>query len=195
MSIKKLDGFLTKSPEWFKSKFPNQANHQGIAALIEEFEEYDISDICNAKKILILDQITDIHNLGAIVRSAAVFGFYYIIIMDKNSVDINSTVYKIASGGMEFVKIIKVTNISNAIKILKKNGFWVIGLDEHGNASLKEYETKNSYKIALVIGAEGNGIRRLVKENCDELLYIKPFGKFSTLNASNACSIAMYHFC
>lgn len=194
VSVKHEPGFSVRDKDWFNKKFGTSANHQFIAAQITEDENLSADIAFNSSRVLILDQITDPHNLGAIIRSAAVFGFYYVIVSKKNSADISATVYKTASGAMEYVDIIQVTNISRTISELKENGFWVIGLDERGSASIDAYDTKNANKIALVIGAEGSGIRRLVKENCDELLYIKSNGKFSTLNASNACCVAMYRF-
>lgn len=192
VSIKPIPGFKQKDKSWFDKKFGNESNHQGIAALISEEDLCTIEDAYASSRILILDQITDPHNLGAIIRSAAVFGFKNIIIMNRNSADINAVVYKTASGGMEYVNIIKVNNLSRSIIDLKEHNFWILGLDEKGSRELKDYSFSESTKIALVIGSEGFGIRRLVKDLCDEILYIKPCNTFSTLNASNASCIAMY---
>lgn len=194
VSFYDLPGFEKRPKEWFVKKFKDNANHQYTAALIEEFEPMEIEEAFRLPRVLILDQITDPHNLGAIIRSAAVFGFMGVIIMGRHSASITPVVYKTASGAMEHVKVITVTNISNAIKELKEAGFWVIGLDEKGTCALQDYKNLGPRPIALVIGAEGAGIRPLVKSSCDELLYIKSYGDFSTLNASNAACAAMYHF-
>lgn len=185
-------GFKKQGREWFDKKFGTSANHQGFAALIDEAHTLSVEEAAIENRVLVLDQITDPHNFGAIIRSAAVLGFRHIIIMTKNAATLTPTVYKTASGGMEHVGIIQATNLSKALTSLKKLGFWIIGLDERGRTILHEYKPSPSEKIALVVGAEGTGIRRLIKENCDILLRIDANPAFSTLNASNACAIAMY---
>ncbi len=137
----------------------------------------------------VLDQITDPQNLGAIIRSAAAFGVDALILPKHQSVPITSTVAKAASGALEFVPVCYVNNLTTALETLKKNDYWIYGLDESGdtidNTDLPE-------KVAVIIGAEGAGMRRLTKENCDYHVRIATSSKFTTLNASNAAAIALH---
>lgn len=172
-------------------------NHQGIIAKIEPFKYFSIEDILNeAKKrnekpfIIILDGLMDPHNLGAILRTADACGVHGIIIPKNRSVSLNSTVAKLSTGAINYVKVAKVTNLSNTIKELKKNNIWVIGTDIDTNLDYRKMSANDA--IAIVIGNEGKGISRLVKENCDLLIKLPMKGRIGSLNASVATSIIMY---
>lgn len=183
-----------------KAKLESMANgnaHQGVAALVTGYEYSTIDKILNKAKsrnedpfIIVLDGIEDTHNLGAIVRTAECAGVHGIIIPKRRAAMVNQTVYKSSAGAVEHMLIANVNNISNAIDELKKNGLWIYGADIDG----KEYyfNTKFSGPIGLVIGNEGKGLSRLVKEKCDVLIKIPMLGKISSLNASAAASILIY---
>lgn len=167
--------------------------HQGVIAEVVDYKTYSLSEVMNNKKdsvIVILDELSDPHNLGAILRSSDIFKVDAIIYKKNNSVSLSPLVAKISTGAINYVKCVEVTNLTRTINELKENGYWVIGLD----GSAKE-EVKNIYrdrKLVIVVGSEGFGISRLVKENCDVLLKIPQFGHVNCLNASVACSIVLY---
>ena len=172
--------------------------HQGIIAFTSMHKYYTIDEILDDAKekgespfILIADEITDPHNLGSILRTADCSGAHGVIIPKRRAVGLNATVSKTSAGAIEYVKVCKVSNISNAIKELKDKGVWIIGADMGGNRN--HYEEDFKIPIALVIGSEGSGIPRLVKENCDLLVKIPMKGKISSLNASVAASVLMYN--
>lgn len=171
--------------------------HQGVAALVTGYEYSNVDDIIEKAKtqdeapfIVVLDGIEDTHNLGAIIRSAECAGVHGIIIPKRRSAMVNQTVYKASAGAVEHMLIANVTNISSAIDELKEKGLWIYGADMDG----PDYHFRTSLKgaIALVIGNEGKGISRLVKEKCDVLVKIPMLGKISSLNASAAASILIY---
>lgn len=171
--------------------------HQGVVALISGFEYSTIDEIMDLAKsknqdpfLVILDGIEDPHNLGAIIRTAECAGAHGVIIPKRRAASVNQTVYKTSAGAVEHMKVSQVTNISNTIEALKERGLWVYGADAAG----EEVYYKNSLlgPIALVIGSEGKGISRLVKEKCDVLVKIPMLGKISSLNASVATSILIY---
>lgn len=165
-------------------------NHQGIAIKIKDFSYKKLKDFKDSKRLLILDQIEDPHNFGAIIRSAEAFGFDGIIIGERRSAKVNPTVYKTSVGAINNISIAIAKNLNMAIKELKENGFWIYGLaGEEDNILAK---TDLSGKIALVVGNEGKGLSRLVRENCDMLIKIPMIGKINSLNASVATAIAMY---
>lgn len=165
--------------------------HQGIVLEVEDVKTYDLEETLSKINkeyplIVILDHIEDPHNFGAIIRSCEAFGVDAIIIPNDRSVDITSTVVKVSVGTIEKMKIVKVVNINNAIKVLKECGYWIVGTDMEGIPYTDiDYKTK----IAIVIGNEGKGISRLVSENCDFLAKIPMKGTVNSLNASVACGI------
>ncbi|MDR0572001.1 MAG: 23S rRNA (guanosine(2251)-2'-O)-methyltransferase RlmB [Rickettsiales bacterium] len=143
----------------------------------------------NLPKLLILDEITDPHNIGAIMRTAIGFDVNYIIVTSRNSAKDSPVIAKTSAGYSEMVKLMEVTNLNRALEELKSVGYFVIGLDSSTNDNIKNLkDTKN---ICLVLGNEGNGIRRLVKENCD-FLYKIDTTNVESLNVSVACAIAIY---
>lgn len=170
--------------------------HQGVMAKAAPFKYKDIEDIFNMAKrkdedplIVILDHIEDPHNLGAIARSAEGAGAHGIIIPLKRSAEVTPLVYKISSGAVFHIPVVQVTNIANTILELKKKGVFVAGLDMSEDLYTKRDLTG---PLALVVGAEGKGLSRLVKEKCDFILYIPMMGKIQSLNASNASSVLLY---
>jgi 23S rRNA (guanosine2251-2'-O)-methyltransferase len=167
--------------------------HQGIAARVKSIFLNDVQDIDlsqNNCKIVILDQVTDPQNIGAIIRSAASFNITAMILPNDNAPDENSTIAKAASGALELVQVIKVTNLKSTMDYLKKHGFWIIGLDSHTTTQLNSEILSD--KVAIVVGSEDKGIRRLVKENCDHLVKIPISNKVESLNVSNAAAIVFY---
>ncbi len=174
-----------------------KGNHQGIVAKIKPFNYYEVSDILSeAKKknelpfIVILDGLEDPHNLGAILRTADCCGVHGVIIPKNRSVSLNATVAKLSTGAISYVKVAKVTNLTNTIKELKKQGLWIIGSDMETSVDYRRMEAKEP--IAIVIGSEGKGISRLVKENCDVLVKLPMKGHITSLNASVATSVILY---
>ncbi len=172
-------------------------NSQGIIASVTNFNYSSIEDIIMYAKqknenpiILILDKIEDPHNLGAIIRSAECMGVHGIIIQKRNACQITDTVEKVSAGACSYIKVARVTNITESIKKLKEYGLWIYGLDMAGKNNI--YETKLEGPIGMVIGNEGAGISRLVKENCDMLLKIPMSGKINSLNASVSAAISIY---
>ena len=171
---------------------PEDSVHQGIAILSSPLENkfLEHAKFSENSTLAILDQITDPHNFGAILRNAAAFGVEGIIIPNDHSPPENGIVAKASSGALETVPIYNVVNISNTMNFLKKSGFWIIGLD----GSAKEYISKKalSGKSCLVLGSEGKGLRRLTKENCDVILKIPIDPRMESLNVSVASAIAFY---
>jgi 23S rRNA (guanosine2251-2'-O)-methyltransferase len=137
----------------------------------------------------VLDEISDPHNLGSIIRVAECGGVDGIIIPERRSAQVNDTVMRISEGGANHVKIARVVNLNTALDKLKDNGFWVTGA-ELGGEDL--YKADLTGKLCLVIGSEGFGIRKLVKENCDRIVTIPLYGKVNSLNASVACGIVLF---
>lgn len=170
-----------------------KGNHQGIILNIPEFKFTDIDDIKFKENelpfLVILDHLEDPHNFGAIIRTCEAAGVDAIIIPKDRSVDINSTVMKTSAGALENIQICMVTNISNTIKNLKNKGFWIVGTDMKG-----EDYTKIDYNcpLALVIGNEGSGMSRIVKDSCDFIATIPMKGEINSLNASVATGIMIY---
>ena len=172
-------------------------NSQGIIASVTDFEYSEIEDIINYAKsrnedpfVLILDKIEDPHNLGAIIRSAECMGVHGIIIQKRNACLVTDTVEKVAAGACSYVKVARVTNITESLKKLKEYGLWIYGLDMAGVSNI--YDTKLEGAIGIVVGNEGEGISRLVKENCDVLMKIPMTGKINSLNASVSAAISIY---
>jgi 23S rRNA (guanosine2251-2'-O)-methyltransferase len=171
--------------------------HQGAIAVAEDYKYSDLQDLLDIAKnrnepafILLLDEIEDPHNLGAIIRSADAAGVHGVVIPKNRAVEINATVIKTSAGAAEHVQTVKVTNINDTIRKLKEANVWVVGADGEAEKNFFEYDFRQP--VALVIGNEGKGIRRLVKENCDELVKIPMAGKMSSLNASVASALLLF---
>lgn len=166
-----------------------RGNHQGIALEIEDYKYASIDEAKDLSFLVMLDHLEDPHNFGAIIRTCEAAGVDAIIIPKKRSVEITSTVMKVSAGALNNMKIIEVSSLAQTIEKLKKDGFWFYGTDMDGT----NY-TKVSYdkKTCLVIGAEGNGISKLVSEKCDYIISIPMTGKINSLNASVAAGITIY---
>lgn len=172
-------------------------NHQGVIAIVPPFDYCEVEDIIEEAKskqekpfILILDGIEDPHNLGSIIRTAETAGVHGIIIPKRRAATVNSTVYKVSAGAVEHMKIARVNNLNETIKYLKDNDVWICGTDM--DARNYYYDEKFDGPVAIVIGSEGFGMSRLVKENCDFLVKIPMKGKITSLNASVSAGIVMY---
>ena len=162
--------------------------HQGIVLKIKDYDFYDIQDLTD-DVIVILDHLEDTHNLGAIIRTCEAAGIKDIVIPKDRSVSINSTVMKTSAGCLDRVKIASVTNLVNTINYLKEKGYWIIGTDMIGT-DYKDLDYKG--KIVIIIGNEGKGLSRLVKESCDFIASIPMYGEVNSLNASVAAAIILF---
>ena len=169
------------------------ANHQSICAMAAAKEYSSIEDIIEISRVrgqkplvVILDGVEDPHNLGAIIRTAECLGVHGIIIPKHRSATLNSVVAKTSAGALEYMAIAKVTNISMTIEKLKQEGFWVFGAEAGGQSV---YDCDFDVPCALVLGSEGKGISRLVKENCDHIVSIPMYGKINSFNVSAAAAI------
>jgi len=172
-----------------------QGSHQGCMIEIDDFKTYTLQEILKGAKedaiIVLLDGLEDPHNLGAILRSADAAGIDGIVIPKHRSVSLTPTVAKVSTGAIDTVKTAEVTNLNQTIKDLKKEGFWIFGTGMGKDA--RDYRTVDyKGKIALVIGSEGEGISRLVKENCDFIVTLPMMGSVQSLNASVAAGILFY---
>jgi len=172
-------------------------NHQGVIAIVPPFNYVEVEDILNEAKtknedpfVIILDGIEDPHNLGSIIRTAETAGVHGVIIPKRRAASVNATVSKSSAGAVEHVKIARVNNINETIKYLKEEGLWICGTD--GDAKDYYYNQNLKGPIAIVIGSEGFGMGRLVKENCDFLVKIPMKGKITSLNASVSAGIVIY---
>lgn len=171
-------------------------NHQGVIASAALYKYYEVDDILNAARekgedpfIVILDEITDNNNLGSILRTADAAGVHGVIIPKRRAVSLTPAVAKISAGAIEYVPVAKVTNLNQTIEYLKKEGLWIAGAEMGGDTY---YNKDMTGPIALVIGSEGEGLGRLVKENCDFLVSIPMKGNISSLNAAVSAAIIMY---
>ena len=169
---------------------------QGIVLEIAEYKYADLNKVLKRVEdkenvtLVILNSLEDPHNLGAILRSADATGVDGIIIPKNRSVRLNDTVAKVSTGAIEHVDVCEVTNLNMTINDLKDKGFWVIGLELDGTIDYREQDYKG--KIAVVVGSEGRGISKLVKENCDFLVRIPMYGKVNSLNASVSAGLLLY---
>ena len=172
------------------------AVHQGIVAYCNKLDGWTLDELCDASvdkencHILILDQVTDPQNVGAIIRSAVAFDTLALIMQDKNSPEENGAMAKASAGMIEHLPIVRVTNLSRAIEKLKDVGFWVVGMDGYAQITIDKMD-KNG-KIAVVMGSEGKGMRRLVEENCDTTVKLPISPLTESLNVATACAIALY---
>ena len=170
--------------------------HQGVAAQIENFSYEDVTEINTRelKNIIILDGITDPRNIGSIIRSSVAFNCDAIVLKKKDFNKKSASMYKASSGAIEKINIFTVSNLSNAIRILKKNNFYIIGMDGKGKFHLQK---KNLHqKNAFIFGSEGDGLSHNIKQNCDLLMQLNISNKIESLNVSNAvtATLALYNY-
>lgn len=170
--------------------------HQGIILEVEEAKTYSLEELFNQIKgksnplVVMLDHLEDPHNFGAIIRTCEALGIDGIIIPNDRSVGITGTVIKTSAGAISYTTIVRVPNLANTIEKLKKNGFWIVGTDMHG-----DNYTKIDYNMptCLVIGNEGKGMSKIIKDNCDFIATIPMTGQINSLNASVSCGIILSH--
>ena len=185
----------TLSPDAISRLLPQGAVHQGIALLCDPLPALNLDDAVALKPpgsrlVVVLDQVTDPHNEGAILRSAAAFGAAAVVVQDRHAPPESGVLAKAASGALDLVPRIAVVNIARTLERLGRLGFWRIALASDGDSSLTEAATHGD--VALVLGAEGTGLRRLVREHCDISAHIPVADAIGSLNVSNAAAIAFY---
>lgn len=186
---------ITIEKQALEKMLPRGSVHQGIAINAAPLEVLDLQDLVikshgQARSVLvILDQVTDPHNVGAILRSASAFGMDGVLMQKKHAPTLDGVLAKTACGAVEHIPVAQATNLSRAIEGLKEDGFFVLGLDERGEDALHK---ANHDKIALVLGSEGAGIRPLIKAHCDALVSLPTQGAIASLNVSNAAAVSFY---
>lgn len=181
---KKLDGMV-------------KGNHQGVVAQVAAYEYVEIDDlfeVANSRNeqpfFLILDEIEDPHNLGSIMRTADAVGAHGIIIPKRRAVGLTSAVAKASTGAIEYIPVARVTNLARTVDDLKQRGVWIFGTDAKGADDYRNMDGQIS--LGLIIGSEGKGMSRILKEKCDFLIKLPMVGKVTSLNASVAASLLMY---
>ncbi len=175
----------------------HNANHQGVLAFSVPWEYADIQDAFRLAEerseppfLLILDSVQDVNNLGSLIRAAEAFGAHGVILPEHRAAGVTPAVIKNSAGAVEHLPVILVTNLTQTIEYLKKQNVWVFGLAGEAKTKLEQVDLNTA--VALVIGNEESGIRRIVRESCDALVKIPMFGKVNSLNAATAGSIALY---
>jgi 23S rRNA (guanosine2251-2'-O)-methyltransferase len=175
---------------------PPGAVHQGLGLLAEPLPPTDIYEVCDGlveadhAALLVLDQVTDPHNVGAILRSAAAFGVRAVICTERHAAAETGVLAKAASGALELVPLVAVTNLARAMETLKEAGLWCVGLAAEAGQAIADADL--AAKTAIVLGAEGSGLRRLTREHCDLLVRLPTAGPIAHLNVSNAAAVALY---
>lgn len=198
IKIPKNIPFKLVSKEQIEAHVGKEAVHQGIIARCAPLPPLDTFDIIeNAEQkekdlVVILDQVTDPHNIGAILRSAAAFNASAVIIPQAGAPDETGVLAKSASGALELIPLVKVKNLSRTMDELKEAGYWCIGLDGYAKKSI--YQTKLPKKAVIVMGSEGDGLRRLTAEKCDDTVKLPMNPKVESLNVSNACAVTLYEW-
>ncbi|WP_042453916.1 23S rRNA (guanosine(2251)-2'-O)-methyltransferase RlmB [Neobacillus dielmonensis] len=172
-------------------------NHQGVLAYVAAYQYAELDDLfqaAGAKKeppfFLILDEIEDPHNLGSIMRTADAVGAHGIIIPKRRAVGLTATVAKASTGAIEYIPVVRVTNLAQTIDELKERGVWIAGTDAKGKEDYRRFD--GTLPLGLVIGSEGKGMGRLIRDKCDFLIHLPMVGKVTSLNASVAAAILMY---
>jgi 23S rRNA (guanosine2251-2'-O)-methyltransferase len=177
-------------PRLLDNSLGPDAVHQGLLLEALPLTQPRLDQIPRQGMVVILDQVTDPHNAGAILRSCAAFQVAALVTTARHSPETSGVLFKAASGAMELVPFVKVTNLARAIEELKSYGFHVIGLDSESEKLIEE--NRYRHPLALVLGAEGRGLRLLTRQSCDELVRLDLPGPIKSLNVSNACALALY---
>ncbi len=176
-------------PPFFSKILPFDAVHQGIAMEVQPLTSCELEEIDSDAPIVMLDQVSDPHNVGAILRSAAAFGAAAVIVTENQMPKESGALAKSASGALDIVPLIVVANLAQAIEDVKRLGYWCMGMD--GDAKQTLQEAKPTKKTALIMGSEGKGLRRLTAERCDFLVKLSISPQMESLNVSNAAAIAL----
>lgn len=197
LKLAKENGVIVKHVPKQKIEKLVSGNHQGVIASVAAYQYAELDDLFKkaeekeeAPLFLILDEIEDPHNLGSILRTADAAGVHGVIIPKRRAVGLTGTVAKASTGAIEYVPVARVTNLARTIDELKERGIWVFGTDAKGDKDYREIDAK--IPVAIVIGSEGKGVSRLIKEKCDFLVSLPLIGKVTSLNASVAASLLMY---
>jgi 23S rRNA (guanosine2251-2'-O)-methyltransferase len=177
-------------PSAIDERLPPDAVHQGLYLETDTLPSPAIEELPARGVVLVLDRITDPHNVGAIFRSAAAFGATAIVTTQRHSPDATGALAKAASGALEYVPLVNVQNLARGLAALKQKSFLVVGLDSSGDSDLSSLPVRRP--LALVLGAEGKGLRQLTKETCDQVARIDLPGNIKSLNVSNAAALALY---
>lgn len=181
-------------PRAIDKQLPSGTVHQGILLEAENLPDKELEDLLEMENlpaaIVVLDQVTDPHNVGAILRSGCAFGIGAVLVTERNAASQTGVLAKTASGALEHTPIVRIGNLSQSLKKLQGAGYWCIGLDETGANAL--HQIKMPEKVALVLGAEGEGLRRLTIESCDEIAKLPTTPPVGSLNVSNAAAVAIY---
>jgi 23S rRNA (guanosine2251-2'-O)-methyltransferase len=179
------------------AKIAGDVNHQGAVAAVRPLKPWDEDDLAEAIRgiaeqalLLILDGVTDPHNLGACLRTAAAAGVHAVVLPKDRSATVDGVVRKVAAGAAEFVPVASVTNLARTLDAIKRGGIWVVGLDGEAPQALFAADLKRP--LALVLGAEGAGMRRLTRERCDFVVRIPMMGQVESLNVSVAAGVALF---
>ena len=195
-TAKKTDAIINFVNKERLNKYAEGDKHQGVVAMAAAYNYAEVEDILNTAKekseppfIIVLDDIEDPHNLGAIIRTANQAGAHGVIIPKRHAVGLTATVARTSAGAINYTPVAKVTNISRTIEELKEKGIWFACADMSGELM---YNCNLTGAIGLVIGSEGNGVSRLVKEKCDFVVKIPMFGQIDSLNASVAAGVLSY---
>ncbi|MBE2192078.1 MAG: 23S rRNA (guanosine(2251)-2'-O)-methyltransferase RlmB [Alphaproteobacteria bacterium] len=192
----KLPAVTLLDKDAFDRALPKGTVHQGIGIDCDPLADVYLPDIINraAQKdksvVVMLDQVTDPHNLGAVIRSACAFGADAIIVQSRYAPPLNGLVAKVASGAMEHISVVYETNLARTIEAMQESGYFALALDERGEKTIGQAQKYN--KTLLVLGAEGPGLRPLVRDKCDVLVQLPTFGALSSLNVSNAAAVSLY---
>jgi 23S rRNA (guanosine2251-2'-O)-methyltransferase len=177
-------------PETIVARLGPEAVHQGLLAEADPLPSLDIDELDPDPVVLVLDQITDPHNVGAILRSAAAFAVSAVVTTARHSPEATGVLAKAASGALEYVPIVTVPNLARALEVLKRRNVFVVGLDSSGDVDLAHAGLRAP--LALVLGAEGKGLRRLTRTTCDVVARLDLPGKLKSLNVSNAAALALH---
>ena len=190
-----LPEIRTATAEEIAALVGETAVHQGLVARVDPLPDTALEDVLDAAGpqalLMVLDQVTDPHNLGAVLRSSAAFGADAVIVQDRHTPQVTAVVAKTASGALDVTPLVRVTNLARALRSIQEAGFWCVGLAEEGEVALDTRDL--SGKAALVMGAEGDGLRRLTRETCDQLVHLPTKAPIRSLNVSAAAAIALHH--